>query len=495
MFPSSLPVDPDPGAGLLDLASLDWDDSFDAQLERGFVELELSPTDPFGLLELELQDLIQRECRAHEAALTPPMRVWSDESLVEEAARLERLDRFNSARSYAVINELARRRPAPSGDPEERGLSAYAVDEIAVVTGVTRFAACRKVAEADALASRHPGLLAALAAGCVSRPAINRVLETTAVLSPEDCVKLERQLLTRIGRPVVAALGELSPESLAVLSTETVMAISAKATTSYVGRVARTLAGRIDPAATARREAKAKTHRMVTLEMGLDGMAWLTIHAPAALASAAYERVDAIAHSLPTDADPDTGEVDTRSMDAKRADVACDLLFGARIDPDGTVTGPAPVHLHITVDSRGVSTAQGPSDGLPGTGEIGEVPRLGKVSSATIRDLLDLADRTAGIVDGAHATEQTCPGVDVAPARGSRPLHHPSRSSATCGSQHRVCAFPAASAPHAHAELDHTVRHPDGPTCRCNLAPLCVHHHHLKHQALAGAWSTTATVD
>ena len=208
MFPSTQPVDPEPGAGPLDLASLDWDDSFDAQLQQGLVALELSPTDPFGLLELELQDLIQRECRAHEAALTPPMRVWSDEALVDEAARLERLDRFNNARSYAVINELARRRPAPSGDPEERGLSAYAVDEIAVVTGVTRFAACRKVAEADALASRHPGLLAALAAGCVSRPAINRVLETTAVLSPEDCVKLERQLLTRIGRPVVAELGE-----------------------------------------------------------------------------------------------------------------------------------------------------------------------------------------------------------------------------------------------------------------------------------------------
>ena len=200
------------------------------------------------------------------------------------------------------------------------------------------------------------------------------------------------------------------------------MAISAKATTSYVGRVTRTLAGRIDPAATARRETKAKAGRMVKLEMGLDGMAWLTIHAPAALASAAYERVDGIAHSLPTDADPETGEVDARSMDAKRADVACDLLFGARIDPDGTVTGPAPVHVHVTVDSRGVSTAQGSSDGLPGTGEIGEIGRLGPVSSATIRDLLDLADRSAGIVDGAHATEQTVPRSRRPPDRGPRPL-------------------------------------------------------------------------
>ncbi len=484
MFPSSRIVDPQPEAALLVLASLDWNDSLDAAETEGIDPLFGEVLDdPFHDLELELQDLIQRECRAHEAALTPPMRVWSDEALVDEAARLERLDRFNSARSYAVINELARRRPAPSGDPEERGLSAYAVDEIAVVTGVTRFAACRKVAEADALASRHPGLLAALAAGCVSRPAINRVLETTAVLSPEDCVKLERQLLTRIGRPVVAELGELSPESLAVLSTETVMAISAKATTSYVGRVARTLASRLDPAATARREVKAKSGRMVKLEMGLDGMAWLTIHAPAALAAAAYERVDEIAHSLPTDADPETGEVDARSMDAKRADVACDLLFGARIEPDGTVTGPAPVHVHVTVDSRGVASTKGTIDELPGSGEIGEVGRLGKVSSATIRELLDLADRSDGIVDGAHATEQTCPGADVHQLEGPGPYTPPEPLKRFLRVQHRVCVFPGCQRAARHCELDHTVRHPDGPTCRCNLAPLCVHHHHLKHKA------------
>ncbi len=47
-------------------------------------------------------------------------------------------------------------------------------------------------------------------------------------------------------------------------------------------------------------------------------------------------------------------------------------------------------------------------DALPG-----DIARLGPVTADTLRDLLDLTDHTAGTIDGAVATDQTCPGADT----------------------------------------------------------------------------------
>ncbi|HKA69987.1 MAG TPA: HNH endonuclease, partial [Actinomycetes bacterium] len=44
-----------------------------------------------------------------------------------------------------------------------------------------------------------------------------------------------------------------------------------------------------------------------------------------------------------------------------------------------------------------------------------------------------------------------------------------------------TCRFPGCRRPAIGCDLDHTRRHPDGPTCPCNLAALCRHHHRLKH--------------
>jgi hypothetical protein len=52
----------------------------------------------------------------------------------------------------------------------------------------------------------------------------------------------------------------------------------------------------------------------------------------------------------------------------------------------------------------------------------------------------------------------------------------------------RTCAHPYCTRPARHCDCDHIVPfdpdHPDrGPTCPCNLAPLCRHHHRLKTHA------------
>ncbi|GAB3662327.1 hypothetical protein GCM10027596_23560 [Nocardioides korecus] len=52
-----------------------------------------------------------------------------------------------------------------------------------------------------------------------------------------------------------------------------------------------------------------------------------------------------------------------------------------------------------------------------------------------------------------------------------------------------TCVFPWCSAPARKADCDHVIAHADGgPTCSCNLAPLCRRHHRLKTHAL---WTYT----
>ncbi|GAB3655271.1 hypothetical protein GCM10027596_08070 [Nocardioides korecus] len=52
-----------------------------------------------------------------------------------------------------------------------------------------------------------------------------------------------------------------------------------------------------------------------------------------------------------------------------------------------------------------------------------------------------------------------------------------------------TCVFPWCSAPARRCDCDHVIAHADGgPTCSCNLAPLCRRHHRLKTHAL---WTYT----
>jgi hypothetical protein len=46
---------------------------------------------------------------------------------------------------------------------------------------------------------------------------------------------------------------------------------------------------------------------------------------------------------------------------------------------------------------------------------------------------------------------------------------------------YQICAFPSCNKEATKCDLDHTVAfHKGGPTCPCNLSPLCRHHHKLK---------------
>ena len=51
-----------------------------------------------------------------------------------------------------------------------------------------------------------------------------------------------------------------------------------------------------------------------------------------------------------------------------------------------------------------------------------------------------------------------------------------------------TCDAPGCAAQAVHADLDHTVAYPDGPTDQCNLTPKCRRHHRTKQ---ASGWTVT----
>ncbi len=89
----------------------------------------------------------------------------------------------------------------------------------------------------------------------------------------------------------------------------------------------------------------------------------------------------------------------------------------------------------------------------------------GTAGQITVRPVRDLADHTP--VDSYETPDRHREQVELRD-------HH--------------CVFPWCTRPAERCDLDHVVAHPRGPTCPCNLAPLCRRHHRHKTH---GHWTYT----
>ena len=66
----------------------------------------------------------------------------------------------------------------------------------------------------------------------------------------------------------------------------------------------------------------------------------------------------------------------------------------------------------------------------------------------------------------------------------------PDRHAETTAVRDRTCVFPWCTRPARRCDTDHTIPAArGGPTCPCNLAPLCRRHHRIKTH---GGWTYTA---
>ncbi|MGH3390763.1 MAG: HNH endonuclease signature motif containing protein [Actinomadura sp.] len=236
-----------------------------------------------------------------------------------------------------------------------------------------------------------------------------------------------------------------------------------------------------DPQAFQERRKTAEKGRRLEQYTNPDGTSDLAARdLPTEAADAAYNYVNALAAALKADGDE-------RPIDAIRADVALDLLRGRRpaelfaTDPD--LPDPAPAQT------------------APGTGDTGRQEAAAITSTVRAR-LTELHDQVLGpnrpvehwllIAEAARRIKDALAPLKsrwchlAADTIGDLVHGHdgywpPEVMRRLIQARNGTCTFPTCRRNVMKCDLDHTIPyHKGGPTCPCNIAPLCRGHHMLK---------------
>ncbi|NYG54598.1 HNH endonuclease signature motif containing protein [Nocardioides perillae] len=160
--------------------------------------------------------------------------------------------------------------------------------------------------------------------------------------------------------------------------------------------------------------------------------------------------------------------------------------------------------LHLHLSDAVLRTSMFPGRLRAGDGAVGRVEETrAPVSATAIRDWLT----TAGI-DGVAPHVTVLPVIDLAEAVHTEAYEVPRRLRTQTALIHLACVFPWCGRAARRCDHDHTVPYNPtdpageadeatngpvgGPTCSCNIAPLCRPHHRLKtHGHAATRWTLT----
>lgn len=338
------------------------------------------------------------------------------------------LGRIQAVRA-TLLARVAQLRP----DEADQTVSRYAADEIATELAWSRGHARRQLDCAQALTARLPATHDALYHGAIDWYTADAIRQVTAHVADAATVRaVEDRALA--GDPANRTSGE----------------IRARARRAVLD---------LDPDAAARHQ-RARGERRIRLVAKDDGMAGLWALLPAEQAVAAHRHIDALARHAAT---PDDG----RSADQRRADAFCDLVLGR--------SDRLSVRVNVTV----------PAATLAGGDKPGEIDGYGPVDAETARRLASgrLSDDTTWrrlLTDPVSSRV-----LDV----GRRRYRPPAALADQVAARDQTCVFPGCMQPASECQLDHTVAWEDGGgTDAANLAPLCPHHHRLKHEA---GWTLT----
>jgi len=330
----------------------------------------------------------------------------------------------------AVGNATVEAGPAESS-------AEFAGDEVAAALTWTRRAAEGHLGFAWHLV-RLPDVFAALAAGRIDLPRARVIVDETDFLPDE------------LRADIVAAVLEDA---------------GAKTTGQLAARIRR-LRAQARPEVEAERYEHAVERRRVIAEPSPDGSANLyLLDLPADRAVAVMGRVSRLAHQAKTAGDP-------RTFEQVRTDVALDLLEG--VEHDGAASSCGVVDIRVDLATL-VCLDEGPAE-IPGWGPvISDIAR--KVTERPSTWQVAVTDPDNGRLLWAGTTRRR-PTTDQ---RRRVSIRRPR------------CVFPGCRTPASRADLDHTVAFAEGgPTTDDNLAPLCRHHHRMKHEA---GWTLSRTYD
>ncbi len=372
--------------------------------------------------------------------------------------------------------------------PARARADARVVDEVAPMLAVGRRTAALRLAEADQLRRCLPVTADLLGLGFIDYAVAKAVADETAALTEEVAAEVDAGLAgVLVGAPA-----------------------------GRVRREVRRLVAIADAGAVAARVRTATRARCVTYAPLPDGMATLSATGPAPAVRAWFEDLTsrALAPTRPgaaTDPFADlagrAGDRDHRCLDERRFDALGDALDVAGRCDGSTAHGPrragrgagARVELVVSLE-----TVRGEDDCPAELSGHGPVPAV--VARAWSRRAAPgrWSTHPPGPPDDPGRSDAGPPGDSGPPGpdEGGRPgdAATPPVSAVACrvaadgGGPYVVpaalardvrtalprCTAPGCSVPANRCDLDHAVPWPLGPTCACNLHPLCRTHHRMK---------------
>jgi hypothetical protein len=340
---------------------------------------------------------------------------------------------YHQAQLLADMSEVARCPSSTADSPvlrvDDPEVLEFSVDEIGAALCLTRRAADSDLGLALEIRERLPMVWVALQSGSIDLRRA-RIISTGTLHLSEDSAR-------HIVEKILDQASQLTTGQLAAR----INRISIEA----------------EPETAKNRYEDAVDERRVIPGSNPDGTADLMgMQLPPQRVGAIAKYLNKIARSLKTAGDP-------RRMDQLRADVFLDLLEGRHL---GESAGKAMVDIVVDLE-----TLIGLSD------TPAEIPGMGPV-------IADIARQVVAEQHNAEwrytVTDQTGQTVHTGTTR-KRPTVAQRRH---VEARNPTCVFPGCRMPSRNCDIDHTVAVIDGgPTTTCNLAPLCRHHHRVKHEA------------
>ncbi|MGY1752472.1 DUF222 domain-containing protein [Blastococcus sp. SYSU D01042] len=394
-------------------------------------------------------------------------------------------------------------RPGRAGEAEHgpAGTSEFALDELALILGVSRAAAVTLLDHAHVLSTRLPCTWAALAAGALDWPRA-------------------RAIAAELGRPA----DDSDPAVVAAVEAAVLPVAGGQSIRGLRERVHRELAAR-DQAAADRRRKQARQAADVTIRRIGNGMSELALRMPHPEAVACRRTLDAHARTA-------QAAGDRRPIGVLRVSAGLDLLLrpwqqqppvtahltviapldaltvGRFLDggaplpaayrrpgaeaPVADVDGQPITAAHLRellaqLDAVGPGGLRAPAGG---TLDIALTDHRGRLLAVTGRQELERLARR-GCPDHPHQ-RCGCPLLGAPPPVGRYTPTAAQRRYLTA--RDRACRHPGCHVPAARADLDHVVPHGDGSATDCaNLCCLCRRHHRLKTHA--PGWTHTLDDD
>lgn len=361
--------------------------------------------------------------------------------------------------------------PARAQELARRSLQA----ELSLRMRVPEQTIARLIGEAEVLVGSLPETMIAFEAGEISAAHARAITEQTITLDPAARAEFECAVLPRA-------------------RTQTV---------SQLRSTLRRLRERVHPESITVRHRRAVGERHLSVVPAADGMAWLSLYTTGVVATAAADRLLAVALQA--------SQIDDgRTIAQLQVDAANCLLLG------GAVVGPRVEAPLSALEGLGpvLDASDSISDPLPEETWMGVLPNPVVVSdqitptvhiTVPVLSLLGLDDAPASLDGYGPIDSETAERLAMHAPSFIRLLTHPETGAVLSVGRDRytpptdlkralvirdgTCRFPTCNRNVKRCDIDHTTAWAaGGETSTTNLAHLCPKHHHLKHDT---PWTLT----